>query len=135
MKPTTTLTWVRRYAAAVGAMDFVTGLALVAAPALTLRSMGAVPPGAEALGYVRFAGVFVGAVGATYLAALGRGGVWRLTAALEMTFVVRVGAGLFSGVAVAVGMFDPAWLIVAATDLGCAALQGWILAKGMGDHD
>ena len=67
MKKTVSLRVVRGYAGIVGAMDLATGLGLVAMPAFTLAQMGAAVPGAEALGYVRFSGVFVGAVGASYL--------------------------------------------------------------------
>lgn len=125
---------VRIYAALVGAMDTATGVALIAAPAFTLTQMGAQVPGAEALAFVRFVGVFVGAVGASYLFALALGGVARLRTVLEVTAVVRVAAGLFTGVAVATGYFDPAWLAVTGTDLTCAAVQVWILMKGCDDR-
>jgi hypothetical protein len=135
MKNNLWLRWVRGYAAVVGVMDLATGLGLMAMPAFTLAQMGAVAPGAEALGYVRFSGVFVGAVGASYLVALARGGVARLRGALEFTLIARTGAGGFSAVAVAAGWFDRAWLVVAATDLACAAIQAWILARGMADDE
>lgn len=119
--------WVRRYAGLVGAMDFLTGVALVALPALTLTMMGVGVPGAEALGFVRFVGVFVGAVGASYgWAALVReaGG---LRAMLGFTALVRGSVGVFTGTAVVVGMLERGWLVVTLTDLGCAVLQLWIL--------
>jgi hypothetical protein len=130
MKKGLSLPVVRGYAGVVGAMDLATGLALLVAPAFTLARMGAVVPGEEALGYVRFAGVFVAVVGASYLVALGRGGAARLRGALEFTLLARAGAGAFAGIAVVAGLFDRAWLIVAATDLACAAAQGWMLAGG-----
>ena len=109
-------------------MDFATGLALVAVPALTLGLMGANVPGGEALALVRLVGVFVGAVGASYLVAL-RGTPATLRAVLGFTLLVRASVGTFTGVAVAVGMFDRGWLMVSATDLGCAVVQAWLLRR------
>ena len=125
---------VRVYAVAVGAMDFGTGLGLLAAPAFTLAQMGAVVPGAEALAYVRFGGAFVTAVGASYLVAVVRGGAARLRGALEFTLLARLAAGSCAAVMVAGGVFDRAWLLVAATDLLCAAAQGWMLRRGIADE-
>jgi hypothetical protein len=208
MKTPCSLKLVRTYALVVGAMDLSTGLALMAAPAFTLARMGAAVPGAEALGYVRFSGAFVAAVGASYLLALrrrprdvappgtatpqgkwslyasmskgvagwrrgaltprdiasdgparavgaprlhgselvtlpvsGDAGLWgatsaaRLRGAFEFTLVARTAAGGFALVAVATGLFDRAWLMVAATDLGCAAVQGWMLRKGIAEDE
>jgi hypothetical protein len=110
-------------------MDFSTGVALIAAPALTLRLMGAVIPGAEALAQVRLVGVFVGAVGASYLVAL-RGAPTTLRAMLGFTLLVRASVGTFAGIAVAIGLFDRGWLLVAVTDLACAGVQAWMLWRG-----
>lgn len=132
MKAPWSLRGVRRYALAVGLMDAATGLGLLAAPAFTLARMGAAVPGAEALAYVRFSGAFVAAVGASYLLALAWGGVGRLRGALEFTALARLAAGGAAAAGVATGQFDQAWLIVAATDLGCAALQAWMLRRGVG---
>lgn len=121
--------WVRLYAVLVGGMDFSTGIALIAAPALTLRLMGAVVPGPEALALVRLVGVFVGAVGASYLVAL-RGAEATLRAVLGFTLLVRASVGTFAGLAVAIGLFDRGWLMVAVTDLACAGVQAWILWRG-----
>lgn len=118
--------WIRIYAALVGAMDFSTGIALIAAPAPTLRLMGAVAPGGEALALVRLVGVFVGAVGANYLVAL-RASEATLRAVLGFTLLVRASVGTFAGIAVAIGLFDRGWLMVAVTDLACAGVQAWVL--------
>lgn len=134
MNATSSPRWVRLYAALVGAMDFSTGLALIAAPALTLRLMGAVVPGGEALALVRLVGVFVGAVGASYLVAL-RGAETTLRAVLGFTLLVRASVGTFAGIAVAIGLFDRGWLMVAVTDLACAGVQGWILGRGKRSDD
>jgi hypothetical protein len=92
--------------------------------------MWAPVPGAEALVMVRLVGAFVAAVGTSYLWALARGGGARLRAVLEVTLLARAAAGSFCVVAVAAGELAPAWLIVAATDLGCVGLQAWILRRG-----
>jgi len=131
MKTSVSLRVVRGYAVIVGSMDLATGLALVAAPAFTLAQMGAVIPGPEALGFVRFSGAFVAAVGASYFVGLVRGSEARLRGALEFTLLARAAAGMFTGVAVATGLFDRAWLAVTATDLTCVAVQAWMLKKGI----
>lgn len=119
--------WASRYALAVGLMDLGTGIALFLAPAWTLARMGAVVPEAPALAYVRFCGTFVAAVGATYLLALRRGGNAHLRAALAGTLLLRLAAGTGAAVSVGAGWLDAAWAVVAVTDLGCAALQAWLL--------
>ena len=122
----------RGYTVIVGAMDALTGLALVVAPAVTLGLMGASAPGAEAMEYVRFIGAFVAAVGASYLwIAAGRAPA-AFRAGLWVTLFFRLGAGGFALTAVLRGVFDAGWLIVGATDLGCVAVQAWFLAKGVG---
>lgn len=122
----------RGLALAAGGLDFATGLGLVALPAFTLARMRAPIPGPEALLYVRFVGVFVAAVGASYLGALGRGGASRLRAVFTFTLPFRAGAGAFTGVAVAAGALAPAWLAVTATDLALVGVQSWLLVKGVG---
>jgi hypothetical protein len=117
----------RLLALLAGVMDAATGLGLVAAPVLTLRCMLAPIPGAEALLYVRFVGVFVGAVGASYLVALWRGGSGPLRKVFEFTLLFRAGAGLFTGGAVLAGALAPAWFAVTFTDLLLVGLQVWLL--------
>ena len=104
---------------AVGAMDAITGLLLVISPAWVmslLKIPGQVPP--EYLGWI---GVFVGAVGLSYMLAM-KGGVvaetvWRFTA------LVRSMVGIFLLVKIFTGMMPGQWLTVAATDLLVAAVQ------------
>jgi len=121
------LRYSRLLALLAGAMDATTGLGLVGAPALTLGCMLVPVPGAEALLYVRFVGVFVGAVGASYLVALGRGGSEPLRKVFECTMLFRAAAGLFTGGAVLAGALAPAWLAVTFTDLSLVGLQVWLL--------
>jgi hypothetical protein len=121
--------WSRWLALAAGLMDGATGAGLVALPAWTLRQMGVSPPGAEALEFVRFVGVFVGAVGLSYLIAWARRGDRALLAVFDFTRVFRGGAGLFTGAMVMAGGWSPAWLAVTVTDLGLVVIQSWLLAR------
>jgi hypothetical protein len=120
--------WLARVA---GAMDFATGVGLVAAPAWTLVRMAVPVPGDEALLFVRFVGAFVGAVGASYLWAAARPRE-RLRVMLGLTVWMRVAAGTFTGVAVASGALAGGWLAVTATDWTLAVVQLWLVAKGAG---
>jgi hypothetical protein len=120
--------WLARVA---GAMDFGTGLGLVAAPAWTLTQMAVPVPGEEALLFVRFVGAFVGAVGASYLWAAARPRE-RLRVMLGLTVWMRVAAGTFTGVAVASGALAGGWLAVTATDWLLAVTQVWLVVKGAG---
>ncbi len=129
MKTVKLPSWATPYALAVGLMDLATGLALFTAPGWTLARMGAVVPEAPALAYVRFCGTFVAAVGATYLLAVRRGGDASLRAALGGTLILRLAAGAGAAVSVGAGWLDPAWVVVAVTDLGCAAAQAWLLRR------
>jgi hypothetical protein len=129
------LRFTRLLALGAGLMDTLTGLGLVAAPALTLRCMLAPVPGTEALFYVRFVGVFVGAVGASYLLALVRGNGNTLRQVLRFTLVFRAAAGLFTGSAVLAGALAPAWLAVTFTDLLLVGLQSWLLRIDPDAHE
>lgn len=121
--------WTRWLALAAGAMDAATGAGLMLLPAWTLQRMGITPPGAEALGFVRFVGVFVGAVGMCYLVAWWRGGDRPLRAVFDFTRLFRVGAGVFTGVMVVAAGWPPAWLAVTAADLALVVVQSVVLAK------
>lgn len=135
MTTTALFRFARGYAAVVGAMDFATGAGLLIAPAFTLACMGVSAPAADALAWVRFVGVFVGSVGASYLWA------WRAAGPVQMRtmFIVmaffRAAAGSYTGVAVALGTLEPAWLAVTFTDVACVAVQVWFIMKGVGRGD
>jgi hypothetical protein len=109
---------------AAGAMDFSTGVLLIAAPAFTYRLMGLATVSDLAL--VRFIGTFVAAVGALYLWALYRA---KLQVAWEFTALVRGFVGCFVGFSVVVGNMEHGWVAVAVTDLGLAGLQIYFLRK------
>lgn len=116
------------WSAAVGAMDALTGLLLVVAPAVTLRLLGIKPPGAEALVFLSWMGVFVGAVGLSYgLVLLNRrrgSTVWMVTA------LVRVLVGVFVVCRIAAGDLVAGWAAVAVTDLLVAGVQLAVLRAG-----
>ena len=114
-----------------GGLDLCTGLGLVFAPELALKLMGAAPIGVEALVYLRWIGAFVGAVGFSYLWALGRRDVALLRHTLELTIWFRFAAGAYSSWAIATGALPPIWASVPATDFALAAAQLWLLRSGV----
>jgi hypothetical protein len=130
MKPTPLEKTARGLALVAGGLDFSTGLGLVLAPALMLRLMRVGLVGAEAEIYLRFTGVFVGLVGFSYLWGLA-GGPARLRVVLALTAWFRLAVGIFSTWAVATGRLAPAWSSVPATDLLLAAVQAWLLWRGV----
>jgi len=113
---------------AVGSMDAVTGLMLVASPALVLQGMQVARPSADALVFVRWIGVFVGGVGLSYAMALGerhRGkAVWLVTSMLRTLVAVFVIAQID------LGALAPAWLVVALTDALVAVVQMVLVRAG-----
>lgn len=111
-------------------MDFSTGLGLVFLPALTLQLMGVAVPGDEALLFVRFVGVFVASVGASYLWALTAPAL-RLRLVFGFTNIFRTGAGTFTGICVIAGYLSPGWLAVTAADIALVVLQTWFLRRGI----
>lgn len=114
-----------------GGLDLCTGLSLVFVPAFALQLMGAAPLGTEASVFLRWIGAFVGAVGFSYLWALGRRDValWRHT--LELTIWFRLAAGGYSAWAVATGALPVIWVSVPVTDFALAAAQVWLLRRGV----
>ena len=124
----------RWLALGAGALDGAMGASLVVEPAVTLRTMGISVPGAEALLFVRFVGVLVAAVGASYLWAWWRP-VERLRVVLGATIFFRVATGSYTGVAVLLGSLPRAWGQVALADSALIAAQAWLLAKGAGRDD
>ena len=123
------------YQVAAGSCDTATGLLLVAAPTMTLGLMGlTVKP--EPLALVRYVGVFVLAVGLSYLwlAAEGpamAGERWRTQ--WQITALVRTLVAVFVSWQVAVGGLEVRWLSVAATDATFAAVQWLGLSRGWFD--
>ncbi|HSI07784.1 MAG TPA: hypothetical protein VK985_04280 [Rariglobus sp.] len=127
---TNTLKMARWLATGAGAMDLMTGLGLVFAPAFVLPLMRVAVPEGDGLVFLRWVGAFVGAVGASYLLAVVRGGTARLRGVMEFTIPFRLAAGGFSGVAVLLGWLPVMWASVPVTDLALVGVQVWLLNRG-----
>jgi len=130
-----TMTLARVLALGAGAMDFLTGLGLVFVPAQMLPLMRVAVPAGDGLVFLRWVGSFVGAVGASYLLALVRGGGARLRAVLEFTILFRLAAGGFSAAAIGLGWLPVAWASVPAADFALVAAQAWLLRRGGWDDE
>lgn len=114
---------------ATGVGDVGAGLALAFAPAAALAMAGLAAPGDEALVYLRWVGVFAGAVGVLYL----RGGSGaRVREVLGSTLIFRAPVGVFVTVAVLRGWLAPVWAGVALINVGLVVVQAGLLAKGAG---
>lgn len=126
------LRWLPVYCRLAGAVDITTGLLLVAAPATTLRLMGATRPVGDLM-WVRWVGVFVGSVGLLYwlpdLLSPSRQRQHRRLETLESTTVVRLAVASFVAWGLATGRLDLAFASVLATDLGLGLFQVFLLRK------
>jgi hypothetical protein len=131
MNPNQLARWL---ALGAGALDSAMGGCLLVGPAFTLHVMGIRVPGAETLLFVRFVGVFVAAVGASYLWAWWRP-VERLRVVLGATIFFRGATGAFTGAAVLLGALPRAWGQVTLADSALIGAQAWLLAKGAGRDD
>lgn len=123
--------WLDLYSLAAGACDATTGLLLVAAPALTLQLMGISPAPAEPV-FLRFLGVFVGAVGLAYLYPFlldPARRLARLAVMLEVTALVRLLVGVFVTACLLSGALALPWISVASTDLSLAIIQLVLLGR------
>lgn len=125
-------TWVYVMMFLAGLMDATTGALLLAAPNWTLRLMGITTLPLEPL-YQQWIGAFVCSVGCSYLFPfLLRAGPdrdRRSTGILTMATIVRIFIAVFSGVAIARGALEPAWISVTLTDGTLATLQIIALRK------
>lgn len=119
--------------ALVGAMDTLTGVLLVVAPAHTLRLMGIreVP---ESMTMVSWVGVFVFAVGLSYFLVGWKGeraedlAEWRMQ--WKLTGVVRLAVGTFVAWRIVAGDLESTWKTVALTDFVVAGAQFLGLGRG-----
>jgi len=116
------------WSVAVGAMDAVTGLLLIFAPALVLKMLFISAPPAEAWVFLSWMGVFITGVGLCYgyvfKGAREAEVVWRITAN------IRLLVGVFLCWKILAGNLAPAWGLVACTDLLVAAGQLIVLKLG-----
>jgi uncharacterized protein YjeT (DUF2065 family) len=119
----------RLFTLTAGAMDFATGLGLVFFPTQLLALMRVATPAPDALVFLRFVGVFVAAVGATYLWAWSRRHTASLRFVFAFTIIFRFAAGTYSAFAIALGWLPPMWLSVPVTDLFLVAAQLWLLRQ------
>ena len=120
-----------------GGGDALTGLLLVAAPALVLGLLGLSHPDGGLI-LVRFVGVFVGCVGLAYLYPwfLRTDRDRRIVSALEITAGVRLAVALFLGIAVATAQLDLPWAAVGTYDAVVALAQlGLLIFGGFGHED
>lgn len=128
--------WVYGLCLLAGLMDAATGALLLAAPLWTLKLMGIASMPAEPL-FQRWIGAFVCSVGCSYLfpflLAAGPARDRRTAGILTMATIVRVFIAGFSGIAIAAGALEPAWLSVTATDAVLAIAQIAVLRRGILD--
>jgi hypothetical protein len=117
------------WSGAVGAMDALTGLMLVVAPAEVLRLLRIEPPSRDALVYLSWIGIFVMAVGLSYGLAFGRHR-GRGEAVWEFTALARILVALFLTVRIVGGVMDPAWAVVALSDAVVAVVQVAVVRGG-----
>ena len=113
----------------VGAMDAVTGLALIIAPAAVLELLQVQPFSPDALVFVSWIGVFVLAVGLSYGLALlprrSRGEtVWAFTALVRSLVAVFLTAQILDQ------SLPMAWAAVGLTDFLVAMVQIAVLHAG-----
>lgn len=123
-------TWVYGMMLLAGLMDATTGALLLAAPLWTLDLMGITILPQEPL-FQRWIGAFVCSVGCSYLFPFllpaGPARDQRAVGILTMATIVRLFIAGFSGIAIATGGLEPAWLSVTFTDATLAVLQIYIL--------
>lgn len=124
--------WVYGMMLLAGLMDATTGALLLAAPWWTLNLMGITVLPLEPL-YQRWIGAFVCSVGCAYLIPFllpaGSARDQRSMGILTMATVVRIFIAGFTGVAIATGALEPAWLSVTFTDATLAILHILALRK------
>jgi hypothetical protein len=121
--------FLKMWSVVVGAMDALTGMLLIIAPAAALGLLQIEPPSPDALVFLSWIGVFVMAVGLSYGLALGkhrgRGEtVWLFTS------LVRMLVAVFLTVMIVRGSLASAWAVVALSDGAVAVVQMVVLRKG-----
>jgi hypothetical protein len=124
----TRVKFLKLWSIAVGSMDALTGLILIAAPAGVLRLLGIPSPSPDALVFLSWIGVFVLSVGLSYGLALSnrrRGEtVWMFTS------LVRMLVAVFLTFRILDESLDMAWAWVALADAAVAIVQVAILRAG-----
>ena len=132
------ISWVYVMMLLAGLMDLTTGALLMAAPLWTLKLMGIATMPAEPL-FQQWIGAFVCSVGCSYLFPFllpaGPERNRRSIGILTMATIVRIFIAGFSGVAIATGALESAWLSVTFTDATLALLQIVVLRQKVLEHN
>lgn len=127
-------TWRRRHSlwpvwllASFGLCDLLTGIFLVTMPAQTLAWMGIPDAATTHAGLTGLVGVFVGVVGASYLAQarllLTPGGLPAATALYWLSAALRLCVAAYGTAAILDGQLHPAWATVPLADATIALTQ------------
>ena len=124
----TRVKFLKFWSIAVGSMDALTGLMLIAAPAVVLRLLGITGISPDALVFLSWIGVFVLSVGLSYGLALGKRGwgeaTWIFTAATRILVAAFLTTKILDE-----SLMRP-WALVALADASVAILQIAILRAG-----
>ena len=124
----TRVKFLKFWSIAVGSMDALTGLMLIADPAGVLRLLGIPSPSPDALVFLSWIGVFVMAVGLSYGLALNRRGrgeaVWMITSGVRMMVAVFLTFRILDN------SLENPWVLVAVSDTAVAIVQIAILRAG-----
>lgn len=121
------------YSVLAGTCDGLTGIMLLVAPVFTLQLMGIKTVPTEPV-YMQWIGAFVFSVGFSYFLPFISGNAEiknrRMISVFEFTAFIRIVIVFFSGVSIARGNLDPAWIAVTLTDIILAAIQITFLKLG-----
>ena len=118
----------------IGACDAITGIMLLFSPVFTLRLMGVAIPPVDIV-YLRYIGVFVFGVGASYFPPIvcdsARKSSESILTAWRITTLIRFCVGTFVLFQLIQHTLEPAWISVAITDLSIGVFQIFLLKKGI----
>jgi Na+-driven multidrug efflux pump len=124
----TRVKFLKFWSIAVGSMDTLTGLMLLADPAGVLRLLRIAPPSPDALVFLSWIGIFVMAVGLSYGLALNKRGrgeaVWMFTSGVRMLVAVFLTFRILDH------SLEKPWILVAVADATVAIVQIAILRAG-----
>jgi len=121
------------YAVLAGACDGLTGIMLMVSPVFTLKLMGIESIPSEPV-YMSWIGAFVFGVGCSYFIPFLTSNPEiknrRMVGMFEFTAWIRIVIAVFTGLSIAHGSLDLAWITVTLTDLFLAAVQLSLLKYG-----
>ena len=130
--------WLLLYQITAGSSDAATGILLMVAPALTLELMHVTVLPAPIV-FMRYIGIFVAAVGASYLWTIARYPLSRRFALAwssqwQVTALIRLSIALFLLVESVFSDMEHAWLLIAAFDGLLAGVQIFGVWRGWFDR-